>query len=106
MNFKIISCFLFQFISDDEPSPVATDVTQFSTPLMTAMAGRTADLNASSSSSDEESQPQKASKTSTDKESEVVKPKDNDELKAEKKFEKLEKSDSAIDDVTMSPEEK
>ncbi|XP_075167166.1 zinc-ribbon metal-binding protein lunapark [Haematobia irritans] len=85
--------------SEDEPSSAAADVTQFSTPLQAAasLPMRQADLDASSSSSSDEGSQQRNPLAKSSNE-------DASQLKADHK--NLEKSDSAIDDVTMSPEEK
>ncbi|XP_058981074.1 endoplasmic reticulum junction formation protein lunapark-A-like [Musca domestica] len=88
--------------SDDDLLPVTA--TQFTTPL-TSMTTRNANVDTSSSSEDEASQPKTVNKPLL-----ATKPADGEEKQDEAtnsdvKSEKLEKSDSAIDDVTMSPKE-
>lgn len=96
-----IQPFRFHFIPiDDDLSPVTA--TQFTTPL-TSMTTRNANEDTSSSSEDEASQPKTVNKPLL-----ATKPADGEEKQDEAtnsdvKSEKLEKSDSAIDDVIMSP---
>ncbi|XP_073847509.1 zinc-ribbon metal-binding protein lunapark [Musca autumnalis] len=90
--------------SDDDVSPISA--TQFTTPL-TSMTARNVDT--SSSSEDEVSQPKSANKPSTTAANTASEEQQTKQDEAPKedflKSENLEKSDSAIDDETMSPVE-
>ncbi|XP_013115368.1 endoplasmic reticulum junction formation protein lunapark-B [Stomoxys calcitrans] len=86
--------------SDDE-RPAASDATLFATPLMAAMAARNSNVDASSSSSSDERSQQRDEPTNNEEALEEERANDI-ESKADNN-ENIEKSDSAIDDV--SPEE-
>ncbi|XP_061400940.1 endoplasmic reticulum junction formation protein lunapark-A [Musca vetustissima] len=89
--------------SDDDLSPIAA--TQFTTPLTSMTARNVNAVDTSSSSEDEASQPKTANKPPVVATKTAEEQQQNVDTKNEAtiKSDNLEKSDSAIDDVTMSP---